>query len=58
MYEILASNCDAKIFSRMDKEAKEEIEECQIFRRQRQKDALDILADGPSMNGPGIDDSV
>ena len=25
---------------------------------QRQKDALDILADGPSIYGPGIDDSV
>ena len=42
----------------MDKEAKEETKESQIFQRQRQKDALDILEDGPSMYGPGIDDSV
>ena len=41
--------------SRTDKNAKKETKE---FRRKRQKDALDILANGPSMYGPGIDKSV
>lgn len=44
--------------SRADQKAADESKEGRVLRRQKQKDALDILADGPSLYGPGIDDSV
>ena len=46
------------LISRTDKKAKKETKAGQIFQRQRQKVALDILVDGPSMYGPGMDDLV
>lgn len=43
---------------RADQKAAEATKEARVLKRQQQKDALDILDDGPSLYGPGIDDSV
>ena len=49
---------DNERISRADQQAAQQTKEAHVLRRQQQKDALDILADSPSLYGPSNDDSV
>lgn len=51
-----ARSSDSMRISRTEQDAVKQTIESRIQRRQKQKDALDIMDDRKILNGPGLDD--